>query len=414
MKEFQPGRGALRSSQTETAIRLMAIKPASHRVAWRGGSHKRHIRYWLWLAAGPLAWFFQQIAANAPTLVETWYARGFYPPVVGAWSRLTGLLPFSLMEMLIILMTLLTPILLFFWIRGIVRAPARTKLRSVLHPLGHLLVIISIWYALSVPMWNLHYSRPTFLTLSGMQAVPSDTQTLADATLWLAREANAARESVVEDASGQMILQNGAKKAFVKSSSGYDVLSERFPFLTGSYGRPKPVLLSRFMSWTRIIGLYTVTTAEANIDVDMPAVEIPFTALHEMAHQRGIAREDEANAVAWFASRVHPDPEHRYSGAVQAYLYASNALYGSDPNAWAAIREQLSPGVLRDLAGQAAYWRQFDSVVDRVAEKANDVWLKSNGETDGVKSYGRMVDLMLVEYKRLVAEGLVSPPSSVE
>ncbi len=407
MRESQPGRGALRSSQTETAIRLMAIEPASHRAAWRGAKRKRRAWHWLWLAAGPLAWLFQRIAANAPTLVESWYARGFYPVVVGAWSRFTGLFPFSLMEMLVILLVLLAPVLLFLWIRGMVRAPAGTRHRAVLRPVGHLLLILSVWYALSIPMWNLHYSRPAFLTLSGMEAVPSDTQTLSAATLWLAREANAAREAIVEDASGQMILQDGARSTFNRSSSGYDVLSERFPFLKGTYGRPKPVMLSRLMSWTRIIGLYTVTTAEANIDVDMPAVEIPFTALHEMAHQRGIAREDEANAVAWFASRAHPDPEHRYSGAVQAYLYASNALYGSDPDAWAAIREQLSPGVQRDLAGQAAYWRQFDSVVDKVAEKANDVWLKSNGETDGVKSYGRMVDLMLVEYRRLAAEGTI-------
>ena len=52
------------------------------------------------------------------------------------------------------------------------------------------------------------------------------------------------------------------------------------------------------------------------------------------------------------------------------------------------------------------YWDQFEkpivgetSVAD-IAEKVNDTYLKINDQTDGTQSYGRVVDLLLAEYKQ--------------
>lgn len=356
----------------------------------------------LWgLLMAPAAYGLQRLSGLFPESVEKWYARGFYPAVVGAWSRFTGLVPFSLMEILLVLLSIAVPVFFVFLIIRTIRAKKGSRFSAFAHPLMMAAVAASLWYAATVPLWNLNYSRPSFAALSGLDASPADAATLKAACLWLTDEANAARKAVSEDQSGTMSLADDIWKTMVKSSSGYDILSNRFPFMKGRYGQPKPVLFSRLMSWTRIVGIYTVTTAEANIDVDIPDAEIPFTTLHELAHQRGVAREDEANAAAWFASRVHPDPDFRYSGALNAWIYASNALYSADRAAWAEVDSMLSEAVKRDLAAQRAYWKPFDTVVDKVAEKANDTWLKTNGQTDGVKSYGRMVDLIIAEYRTM-------------
>ncbi|MCI8454298.1 MAG: DUF3810 domain-containing protein, partial [Lachnospiraceae bacterium] len=34
-----------------------------------------------------------------------------------------------------------------------------------------------------------------------------------------------------------------------------------------------------------------------------------------------------------------------------------------------------------------------------VANQVNDVYLKANGQAEGIKTYGRVVDLMLVDFK---------------
>ncbi len=353
---------------------------------------------WLLLLA-PAAYGLQRLSGNYHSFVEKWYARGAYPVVIGAWSRFTGLLPFSLMEILLAFLAAGIPVFLSVLVFKTVRARKGSRISTFFRPLLLIAVMAAVWYAATVPLWNLNYSRPSFAALSGLDASPADAATLKSVCLGLAEDVNAARKDVAEDASGVMKLSQDISGTMNRASSGYDVLSERFTFLKGRYGPPKPVLLSRLMSWTRIIGIYSVTTAEANVDVDIPDAEIPFTALHELAHQRGVAREDEANAAAWFASRVHPDPDFVYSGALNAWIYASNALSTVDRTAWDEMQSILSDGVKRDLAAQAAYWKPFNTVVDKVAEKANDVWLKTNGQTDGVKSYGRMVDLIIAEYR---------------
>ncbi len=371
--------------------------PASTSFAHNRGSRRGSWRFLLLLLSAPAAYGYQRLAAGFPEWVEHVYARGFYPAVVGRWSRLTGLIPFSLMEMLIALMAAATPIFLLTWLVRTVRAGRGCRLRAFFRPLALLAVVTALWYAISVPLWNLHYSRPAFTALSGLRTQPADSAILARTFERMTDAVNAARADVAEDENGVMRLRQDIRTTFARAATGYDALAVRFPFLEGQYGSPKPVVLSPLMSYTRIIGLYTVTTAEANIDVDIPDPEIPFTALHEMAHQRGIAREDEANAVAWFASRVHPDAEYRYSGALQAWIYASNALRTADPASWERISSRLADGVRRDLAAQSSYWSRFDSVVDKVAEKANDAWLKSNGQKDGTRSYGRMLDLIIAE-----------------
>jgi len=349
--------------------------------------------------AAPAAYGLQHLAGQFPDTVESWYARGFYPVVVGAWSRVTGLFPFSVMEVLMGLLAVACPILVVLHVLRILRAEKGARFRTLVRPIPTLLVILAIWYALTVLLWNLNYARPSFSVLSGLATEPANTDVLKSVCGLLAAEANAAREEVSEDRDGIMKLRDGVHAAAVKASSGYDILSARFPFLSGSYGPPKPVMLSELMSWTRIIGIYTVTTAEANVDIDIPQAEIPFTMMHEMAHQRGIAREDEANASAWFACRMHPDPDFRYSGALQTWIYASNALRTADATAWQEVAATLSPAVKLDLAAQYAYWARYDTVVDKVADKANDLWLKTNGQRDGVKSYGRMVDIIIAEYR---------------
>ncbi|WP_276929276.1 DUF3810 family protein, partial [Herbinix luporum] len=47
------------------------------------------------------------------------------------------------------------------------------------------------------------------------------------------------------------------------------------------------------------------------------------------------------------------------------------------------------------------YWAKYeDTVVSTVSNKINDTYLKANAQSDGVKSYGRMVDLLLAKYRK--------------
>ena len=129
----------------------------------------------------------------------------------------------------------------------------------------------------------------------------------------------------------------------------------------------------------------------------MPDPELPFAASHEIAHERGFAREDEANYLGYLACRLHPHPDFRYSGLLAASVYAQNALYRADRPAWDRIEKMRSAGVRRDLDALRAWSERHRGRASRAAERVNDAYLKSQGQAGGVQSYGRVVDLLLAE-----------------
>lgn len=115
--------------------------------------------------------------------------------------------------------------------------------------------------------------------------------------------------------------------------------------------------------------------------------------MHELAHVYGYSRKDEANFIAWLSCWFHPDGDYRYSGAIRARLRDERpARCGS--RGW-RLKAQYSPGVKADLAANRTFWERYEGPAEELHEKANDRYLKANGQTDGVDSYGRMVDLML-------------------
>jgi len=162
---------------------------------------------------------------------------------------------------------------------------------------------------------------------------------------------------------------------------------------------PCPVTWSAAMSGTGIWGVYFPFTAEANVNVAIPEPFLAFTTTHEMAHQRGFAREDEANYIAYLACRAHPEAEFRYSGYLMALVHASRALAQESPELQREIMGSLSAGVKRDLQALDDFNRRHESSLERVSLKVNDLYLKANRQKDGDKSYGRVVDLLLAEYR---------------
>ena len=82
------------------------------------------------------------------------------------------------------------------------------------------------------------------------------------------------------------------------SETVYDQVVEQFPFLDFPARQPKAVHFSRLMSRMNFTGFYSPYTGESNLNVDSPACLLPATIAHELAHQRGIASEQECNFLA--------------------------------------------------------------------------------------------------------------------
>jgi hypothetical protein len=363
----------------------------------RHGISKKYLARFLWAALIPAALLIKWLFGLSPSFVERVYSQGVYPVFTVPLSRLTGLIPVSLWEMSVIFLIVFIPARI---VTLVIKA-VKTKRLSVFVPfLANVTAVVSIWFFLQNVLWNINYERLPFADSANLEVRDSSVDELHDLCSWLIDGTNSLRTRVQEDDNGVMTIPGGFRSIRQRAQLGYDAAALEYPMLRGKYGAPKSVIFSRIMSHTNIIGMYAVLAGEASIDTDIPVFEIPSTVMHEMAHQRGFAREDEANYIAWVTCMAHPDPDFKYSGSVMALQYAMNALYGANRDKYYELTKKYGPGIIRDLNAQNQYWKQFQGPTKKVADRINDTYLKLNGEEDGVKSYGRMVDLLLAEYRK--------------
>ena len=139
---------------------------------------------------------------------------------------------------------------------------------------------------------------------------------------------------------------------------------------------------------------------ETNINVDVPDYSIPSTIMHELSHSYGFMREDEANFISFLGCIQSESLEFQYSGYMHALIHAGNKLAGIDMDLYTELNKTYDPGVRLDLNANSDYWDQFeDTVIQEVSNVVNDTYLKANNQSDGVASYGRMVDLLLAWYR---------------
>lgn len=352
----------------------------------------------------PAGMLLSYISSQYPNKVETLYSTGLYRPIGIVLNSITGIIPTSGAELILAVIVIFTVWRIILLIIHMFRQTNK-RCHLLFNFVINALVTISIIYFSFILLWGLNYYRLPFSTISRLEVKPSTTSELVELCESLVERANILRDSVQEDSNGVMKLSSGQRDVFNRAYKGYENASKLYPELGGKYGPPKGVLLSNLMSYTGITGVYFPFTGEANVNVSVPDFDIPATASHEMAHQRGFAREDEANYIAYLTCKMHPDIDFQYSGTLLALIQSANALYRTDKAAFEEVRSKYGDGLNRDLKELNDYWQQFEGPVSDVSNKINDTYLKANNQRDGVHSYGRMIDLLLAEYRNNLSQG---------
>ena len=348
----------------------------------------------------PLALLLIYIARRSSFFVEQVYSLHIYKGLSQLISLITGLIPISIAELIIILSPIIFIAILIRFINRLKRDKQNRKLNAV-KGLINVLCALSVAVFLFTLLGGLNYYRYSFSYYSKLEIDKYKVEELYGLTKQLAEQANELRAQVqTMDENGVFDLSMSYYSLAKEANKAMKNLSKEYPVLSGIYARPKPILLSRLMSYTEITGIFIPFTMEANVNVDITDYAIPYTMLHEMAHQRGFMREDEANYISYLAGMSSDNVDLRYSSTMLALISAGNALYGQDTDLYFEIRELYSNDIVKDIRANTEYWAKFeDTVVSTVSNRINDTYLKANAQEDGVKSYGRMVDLLLAKYR---------------
>lgn len=319
-----------------------------------------------------------QAAARNISGFATWYAHHIYSALVGIFGRLFGIFPFSVVEICLYLLMILS---VAYAVRFF-REPLRLVSRTVF-----LVGLLLFSYTANC---GVNYYAAPFSSYAGLETGLYAKEELEDLCRFLVGKIN---ENMTEES------YRGNRQAWRKEGiRAMGNIAGQYECLGGFYPNPKEVACSYLLSVQQLSGIYIPFTIEANFNGDMPDYNIPHTICHELSHLKGFMREDEANFIGYLACVSSERQAFRYSGYLMGWIYAGNALAKADMEIYMELRKQLDPQAEKDLQENNAFWDRYEGKVAEAANQWNDAYLKMNDQTDGVQSYGRVVDLMLAYY----------------
>ena len=261
-----------------------------------------------------------------------------------------------------------------------------------------LISILSLFLSIFTFTFCAAYHGKTLDKKLGIERREVSAEELYSTAMMLAERINAEAENVAFEKESFSDMPYSFFEMNDKLIEAYGKADDKYTFIQTLDSRLKPVMLSEAMSYTHITGIYSFFTGEANLNVAFPDYTLPYTAAHELAHQRGIAREDEANFVAYLVCIESDDAYIRYSGYVNLFEYVVNALYKADAELYRAAIGELSLKVRYEMNAYYEFFEKYrDSVASEISGTVNDTYLTIQG-TAGTASYGMVVDLAVAYY----------------
>ena len=292
----------------------------------------------------------------------------------------------SIFQMII----LASPLLLCLVILLLVRAVRKGALLR--RSLSLLSVAMLLWSGNALAL-GVGYNAVSLSEKLDITPVRVDADSLAYTLEVLVEEVNALSTEVSRDADGVAVTELSLDEISALICDSYDSLSLQYGLYEGFPSAAKPVSTLHLMSRLGLTGIYTYYTGEANVNVDYPTYDTVFTAAHEMSHQRGILRENEANFLAYLLCSTSDDTLLCYSAALNMTEYVGSALYRADRERYLDIMDGLTPLAKNDIAASRAVSAEYGGgLLGDISSFVNDLFLKSNG-TPGTVSYGMVVEL---------------------
>lgn len=330
------------------------------------------------------------------------YRDNVFSKLQAVFGRISGALPFSLGELMIMIALLGGISLIAVYIILMIRKKGR---RRKISAVCSLIVLWIVTFVMLTETLNcfIMYRCSSFASVYGIGEEKFTADELYSLAMIITEKCNEAEALIERDENGDMLI---TCDVYAESKAAMLNISSEYPTLSGYYPDPKGILCSDVMTRFDLLGIYFPFSLEANYNKDMYNSELPETICHEFAHLKGWIKEDEANFISYLACIESGSPELVYSGYMSALSYLRSKVYSeasvSDEDK-AALFSAANDNVVHDLVEKGRIFREaketkLGTAMSVVSDKAMETSLRLNGVSDGVKSYGRFVDLLLNYY----------------
>jgi hypothetical protein len=335
----------------------------------------------------------QGLAALFPQVTERMYAQSIYLYLLSALSWFSRRFSFSVCEALLLPLLALAFARLIGLCFQLYTQPEERARRAFAS------MRFAVWSAATL-LWTFmlvfgfNYQRPLLFNLLGYE---QRSASAVELEMMSSEIVNAVNETYAEaHAGGRPAPGSEEIKALLKES--YENAVPDLALLPrGEYAPPKPLFASEVMTRLGLSGIYSPFTGEPNYNADVPDFQLPFTIAHEMAHQRGVARESEANFVAYLVCISSRDPFVRYSGYRNG-LGVVSELYKMNPEKARELIKALGPGYREDSRRAALFWAKATGAAAALSQRVNDLYLRANRVKSGAADYRGSTALIIGYY----------------
>ncbi len=343
-------------------------------------------RSWILLLAAVV---LIRLSTLEPQWVERYYSGAVYPLIARVLRTLTGWLPFSLGDLLYISAGVWVIRQILVWVSKIRRKemnwPQAQKLISVY-------IQVFLWiYVVFNALWGLNYNRTGIAGQLGLELKDSSYAELHSLSRILIDKTNQWRP---------IDPNAGYKRSAASAEQAYAAVQAKYPFLDPAPPSLKSSLFGVIGNYLGYSGYYNPFSGEGQVNMRVPGYLVPFVACHEMAHQMGYAKENEANFVGFLAARESRDSATRYSTYFNMFLYANRELSYLDSSAAADNFKALTLAVRADIKNYRAYLRKYDSPLGSAVDVLYNQYLKLNEQPAGQRSYNQVVIWLMAYYRK--------------
>lgn len=343
---------------------------------------------------------FAAILLRLVALNESWvergYTFGFYAAISGGLRRLFGWVPFSIGDVLYILF-----ILWIFKKMGkliVLLRQKRAKAHFTWRLLCNYLKLALLVYIVFLLSWGLNYYRKGIAAQLSLQVQTYSVQDLFDLTLLLQQRLNGYAEKV-DSLRRLRYTHNGF--LFQQGAAAYRHAQPLYPFLQYRYASIKPSLFTPVGQFIGFTGYYNPFTGEAQLKTDIPVFLKPFVVSHEIAHQVGYAKENEASFVGYLTCKASADVYLNYSAYFDLYREAVlQCLQTPNKLLTDRLRKNIHPRVRYDALELRRYLLRNQNFIEPLMSGAYDRYLKLNNQPHGKATYNEVIAYLVAYMKK--------------
>lgn len=330
--------------------------------------------------------------------VEQYYYGGIYPKISFVQRFITGWLPFSIGDIIYILLGLFIAFSIYNFVKKVIKDGNKIVVVKLgLLRATHFVLIIYIAFKF---LWGLNYSRQGIVEQMDLQETTYCKEELVNLIEDLIFEANRCRKQIADTS----IPDISIKKTFEDVQVAYKEISKQYNFLSINNFSVKPSMFSKTGNYLGYTGYYNPFTGEAQVRDDIPKILLPFIASHEVAHQLGYASEDEANFIAYLVAAKSSNIYLRYSMCLEMIDYTFRDLFFKYYEDFDVINFHskrlllescFDPQVEKDRKTIRQFFKQSRKEISNISSKIYDKYLKVNNQKNGIASYDNVIGLVL-------------------